>query len=94
MLKQEVKYVLDELGYALNSWLKITNISAIILSSDESIYPDEGMQIYFDHTNELLRLQKEDNAKVITYVDYSLILGFSLTKATTRKSPYKTGNMA
>jgi hypothetical protein len=104
MTSTKVNFILSELNtqfseggtlYGPNIWLEAEHISAIILESDESVYPDRTMQVKFDSTNGLLLTRKgyyidgvftatENNAAY----DYDLILGITLDRSDRRKSPY------
>jgi hypothetical protein len=106
MTVEQVQYILDELNtrftgmYTANDWLEAEEIAAIILSSDESVYPDETMQIKFDQENELLwtRVGSYDSEGVFqvlketAVVNYKLIIGVSMKRPESDKSPYKNGS--
>jgi hypothetical protein len=94
----DVNSTIPDIAYRLTvgQWLYDSdefgnNISAIILSSNESIYPDKTIQIKFDNTQKLLLLRKDNDDNNITHIDYNLIIGITLLKPTTRKSPYSIG---
>jgi len=107
MTVEQVQYILDELNarfegmYTEDVWLEAKEIAAVILSSDESVYPDETMQIQFDQENELLRTRVgkygEDGStfeplKETAVISYDLIIGISMRKQFSEKSPYKNGS--
>jgi len=80
-------------------WLEAYEISEIILSSDESLYPDETMQIRFDTNNELLFTRRGNYVEGIfvpisirNVIDLDIISGFQLKSRTSVKSPYKFGS--
>jgi hypothetical protein len=102
MLKSQILTIFSELNsqfgagqYVEGAWLAMTEISEIILSTDECIYPDRTLHIYFDGTNEFIKLGKGyydgENfivEKTESIVMYEQILGFLLSRATRMKSPY------
>jgi hypothetical protein len=102
MLRSQILTVFSELNsqfganqYVEDDWLPMTEISEIILSTDECIYPDKTLHIYFDSTNEFIKLGKGyyDGSMFIvekteSVVMYEQILGFLLSRATRMKSPY------
>lgn len=108
MTASQVTTLLDELStefgtgtYETNTWLEAKEISTIVLANNESIYPDETMQIKFDPTNDLFLLRtgyyEEDGVtfvpkRVTTQIDYKLILGIILYRPARKKSPYKVSN--
>jgi hypothetical protein len=96
----DVNLKIDDPAYQLSvapSWLFDTDesgtfISAIILSSNESIYPDKTIEIQFDNDNEMLLLKRRnDTDEEITYISYGLIIGITMLRRATRKSPYSVG---
>jgi len=107
MTSIQIDFILEELNtqfseegtlYGPELWLEAREIGSIILSSDESIYPDETLQVKFDSPNELLFVRKGkyvDDSFTETLVtavyEYKIILGINLVRNTTRKSPYKIG---
>jgi len=101
MQADQIVYVLGKLQamsdinnlYRINEWIPAEAfISAIVLSSNESVYPDSTMQVKFNNVDSLLMLKKSNNDADITYIEYGLITAIVLNKSTSRKSPYKTGN--
>jgi hypothetical protein len=106
MTSAQVEYILDELNssfsgmYTVGDWLEAEEIASIILASDESVYPDETMQIKFDSENELLltRVGSYDEEGVFQVlkdtaaIEYSLIVGISMARPGAGKSPYKNGS--
>jgi hypothetical protein len=105
MTTNQISAILAELNdrfegmYTEDTWLEANEISSIILSSDESVYPDETMQIKFDQTNELLltrvgKYNSEGTFEVIkntAAISYELIIGFNMRRIAVMKSPYKIG---
>jgi hypothetical protein len=96
----DVNFTIDDEAYQLSvspTWLFDTDdtgtfISAIILSSNESIYPDKTIEVQFDNDNEMLLLKRRnDTDEEITYISYNLIIGITLLRRATRKSPYSVG---
>jgi len=84
--------------YGPDIWLEAEYIGSIILSSNESIYPDDTMQIMFDSTNSILFTRKghyEEDVFIEELInagyDYEMIVGINLVRSATRKSPYKVG---
>jgi hypothetical protein len=110
MTTSQVSAILTELDdqfstsgtlYGPGIWLEAREISAIILESNESLYPDETMQIKFDSTNSLLltRIGRYVEGSFVASrntaaIDYKNIMGISLVKGSTMKSPYKVGRTA
>jgi len=105
MTRSQIQTILSELNnnfsdngilYGEDLWLAMDEVSSINLLSNESIYPDKTMHVYFDGTNELIRLGKGhyngddfivDKIESITM--YSQVMSFMLHRATRMKSPYK-----
>jgi hypothetical protein len=51
------KIVVDMLGYSLDTWLKLKEIHRITMVKWENVYTyDDLVRVYFDSTNELLRV--------------------------------------
>ena len=51
------KIVVDMLGYSLDTWLKLEEIHRITMVKWENVYTyDDLVRVYFDSTNELLRV--------------------------------------
>jgi hypothetical protein len=106
MTATQIQYILDELNsqfdgmYTVGDWLEAREIASVILASDESVYPDETMQIKFDNENEILltRVGSYDSEGVFQVlkntaaIDYSLVIGFSMMRPGAGKSPYKNGS--
>jgi hypothetical protein len=106
MLRSQILTIFLELNsqfgagqYVEGAWLAMTEISEIILSTDECIYPDRTLHIYFDsaatNSKDLMKLGKghyENDVfvldKIESIVMYEQILGFLLSRATRMKSPY------
>jgi hypothetical protein len=86
----------EELLYGQNIWLSMDEVSEIILLSNECIYPDETLQVFFDEENELLltaegRYENEMfvRSRVASATKYSQIMGLIMRRPSSRKSPYK-----
>jgi hypothetical protein len=86
----------SELLYGQNIWLPMDEVSEIILLSNECVYPDETLQVYFDEENELLLTAEgryQDNvfvrSKIASATKYSQVIGFIMRRPSSRKSPYK-----
>jgi hypothetical protein len=86
----------SELLYGQNIWLPMDEVSEIFLLSNECIYPDETLQVYFDEENELLLTAegKYENgtfvrSKIASATMYSQIMGLIMRRPSSRKSPYK-----
>jgi hypothetical protein len=82
--------------YVEGAWLAMEEISEVVLVSDECIYPDRSLHVYFDGTKELVRLGRghyDGDDFVVTRVEaitmYSQVIGFILSRPTRMKSPYK-----
>ena len=105
MTSTKINLILSELNtqfstggtlYGPDIWLEAEEISAIVLESDESIYPDKTMQIKFDSANLLLLTRKGYYDEIGDFVvtennaayDYALILSVTLARNERRKSPY------
>lgn len=102
MLRSQILTVFSELNaqfgagqYVEGAWLAMTEVAEIVLSTDECIYPDKTLHIYFDGTNQFIKLGKgyyDGETFVVetteSVVMYEQILGFLLSRATRMKSPY------
>ena len=82
-------------------WLECHEISSIILSNNENIYPDLTEQVKFNHTLELMYLRTgyylDDGVTFIedyvtSGIQYSMIAGILMVQPEHRKSPYKYGS--
>lgn len=85
--------------YVTDAWIDCEEISEIIISTDENIYPDSNLQVYFDSENELLKTRlgkkkatvfkpKHEPALVTSYDD---IVGIALVGRSNSKSPFRRG---
>jgi hypothetical protein len=108
MTRSQIQFVLSELNtqfaesgtlYGEGLWLAMDEVSSINLLSNESIYPDETMHVFFDGTNQLVRLGKgyyENGSFVVEKVEsitmYSQVMSFLLHRPTRMKSPYRVSS--
>lgn len=79
-------------------WLNLNEINSIILKANESIYPDEKIQINFDTSDEILYIRSGEwinnvfiPKKIDAAIAFDNILGFILVRDQFRKSPYQIG---
>jgi hypothetical protein len=83
--------------YGEDIWMSMDEISEIILSSNENIYPDSTIQVKLDSGNKVMLIREgyyqeggsfvaTRNASITTY---DQIIGFMVTKPNNTKSPYK-----
>jgi hypothetical protein len=106
MTQAQIQYLLAELDtafsdgittlYAEDIWMAMEEVSDIVLNSNENIYPDDTIQVYFDETDQILRVREgyySGGSFVVTrnaaIVPYDQIIGFILTRSNATKSPYK-----
>jgi hypothetical protein len=103
MTQAQVQYIFAELTsqfgsgtYVEDVWLEMDEVSHIILETDESLFPDDRIQFYFDSETELLYTREgyydgEDFVEVKrpAVTSYQNILGFMLKKPTSQKAPYR-----
>lgn len=82
--------------YEEDVYMDMKQISEIILSSNENIYPDSGIQVKFDSTTELIFVREGYYASgsFVTVRDayripYSQVVGLMISKTNSTKSPYK-----
>jgi hypothetical protein len=82
--------------YSEDIWMKMDEVSEIMLISNENIYPDNGLEVFFDSANELVKVVEgyvdgETFVNIGTgfFISYDQIMGFMLAKANSTKSPYK-----
>lgn len=109
MTKAQITKILTELNdefgdggtlYGENIWIDCKEIAVIIMITDDNIYPDDTMQIYFDSTNELIKmrtLKRKKNGTPTILIDprliapYQSIVGIMMTTYAHSKSPYRRG---
>jgi len=103
MTREQLLFIFEELNsqfgenlYVEDTWLEMKEITHIILSKDESLFPDDRIQFRFDSETELVSSRKgyyegEDFIPTgnLAVFSYSQIFGFMLEKATNRKAPYR-----
>lgn len=105
MTQSQIQFILSELDgqfstggtlYGEDAWLAMDEVSSIVLLSNESIYPDDTMYVYFDSTNELIRMGRGTVSegvftldKIESYTMYSQVMAILLSRPTRAKSPYK-----
>lgn len=88
--------------YKENQWIRCEEVAHFIVGTDENIYPDKTMQVYFDGTNELIatrtgRYTDEGEFKVIlepvNIIPYDELVGVQMVSRSHWKSPYGKGAM-
>lgn len=105
MTRSQVQAILAELNsqfstggtlYGEGAWLAMDEVSSLVLLSNESIYPDDTMHVYFDGTNELIKLGRGTVSegvftleKVESITMYAQLMAVLLERPTRMKSPYK-----
>jgi hypothetical protein len=106
MTQSQIQYLLSYLDsefsdgittlYEEDIWMDMEEISEIILSSNENIYPDSGIQIKFNSTTELIFVREGylSSGSFVTVRDayripYSQVVGMMVSKTNSTKSPYK-----
>jgi len=79
-------------------WLDLEEINSIVLKSNESIYPDDGIQINFDTSDELMYIRDGSwinevfvPNRITAVVTFENILGIIMIRDPFRKSPYQIG---
>jgi hypothetical protein len=107
MIRSQIQHVLSELDsqfgsgngglYGEDIWMSMDEVSEIVFTTNENVYPDNTIQVKFDSASELVLLRfgyyendsfvaTKDPASALTYEQ---MMGFMLTKITAGKSPYK-----
>lgn len=106
MTQAQIQVVLAELNsqfavgagvlYGEDLPLAMDEIAVVVLASNENLYPDDTMQLYFDGTDQVVRVLRGhyasgsfivDNEDVVTC--YEQVVAFMLAKRSTPKSAYK-----
>lgn len=72
--------------YTTDTWLELFEVAQIILTGDQSIYPHQKAQYYFDSNNRILRIKNgfyKSNGSFssqdeIYNIDFNTIIGFVL----------------
>jgi len=103
MTQAQIQYIFAELtgqfgagSYVEDVWLEMDEVAHIILETDQSLYPDDRIQFFFDADTQLLLTREgyydgEDFVEVRrpAVTTYNNILGFMLKKPTSQKAPYR-----
>ena len=89
--------------YRMDEWLRCSEISAIILGTDENIYPDDTCQVMFSGNGInmlMVRLGKynengifEPTVNPYFMVPFDEIVGVEMLNHVHSKSPFKRGSM-
>jgi len=98
MTKENIEHILNEIGsYDMDLQIQLSEVSEIILGSNENLYPDNETSYIFDSSLGLLFVYRgsynSDGEftvvdKVVTSINFSLIEGFALANLYRRKAPY------
>ena len=100
MTTSQVKVILSEIGnYSTDMLIPMTEVTAIVLESNENIYPDATTHVYFDSKHDLMMVYygKTENgiftpeSKPRFIIELESVQGFYLATKYRRKSPYRIG---
>jgi hypothetical protein len=106
MTKAQIQYMLSNFNsqfaeegetlYGEGVWMRMDEVSSIIISNNKNIYPDQTMQVKFDGEENLVYTREgyysgEDFVVLrnTAAFKYDIVVGFMLDKPTSRKGPYR-----
>ena len=100
MTTPQVKTILSEIGgYSTDMIIPLTEVTAIVLESNENIYPDDTTHVYFDSTYDLMLVYYGETkngvftpeSKPRFIIELESVQGFYLSNKYRHKSPYSIG---
>lgn len=103
MTSKKIKKVLSSLNYDMEKEIKLEEVSSIYLKTDGCLYPDNSTIFLFHEIGESgvllvyrgITLSDGTFKKLLeipsSFVDFSMIVGFTLVNSANIKQPYSIG---